>query len=288
MMNRRISPSAQFITSPKSFLAAADLAGMILVIFLSLAPLTIEASQRAQKKRSQPSRPPQSERARGQEQLAKLREEFIRLTNEYKKSVEELRAYYERDVRRAEDKLGKVKELYAEGLVSRRDVEDSERAVDDARAKVAQAQQQMLAADAQIAEALVESQALEQMAQAPPLPAGKLVRTTSYIRYSGRGAWSLSNAWKVQGFFLEKFGRQLPVSAFGQSAVHDRWGLDHRNAMDVPLNPDGVAGQALIEFLRSNGIPFSAFRHAIPGSATGPHIHIGPASHRFRPSTAIQ
>jgi hypothetical protein len=51
--------------------------------------------------------------------------------------------------------------------------------------------------------------------------------------------------------------------------------------MDISLNPDGPEGKALLEFLRSNGIPFSAFRGAIPGVATGPHIHIGMPSHRY-------
>ena len=91
----------------------------------------------------------------------------------------------------------------------------------------------------------------------------------------------LSNAGKIQNFFLQKFSRPLPVAVFGQGAIHDRWRLDHRNAMDISLNPDGVEGQALIDFLCSNGIPFSAFRGAIPGVATGPHIHIGSPSHRY-------
>jgi len=68
---------------------------------------------------------------------------------------------------------------------------------------------------------------------------------------------------------------------FGQGSIHDRWRLDHHNAMDVSLSPDGVEGQALLGFLRANGIPFLAFRQAIPGTATGPHIHIGRPSHRY-------
>ncbi len=46
----------------------------------------------------------------------------------------------------------------------------------------------------------------------------------------------------------------LPIAVFGQGAIHDRWRLDHHNAMDVSLNPDGPEGQALMEFLRGNGI----------------------------------
>jgi hypothetical protein len=128
---------------------------------------------------------------------------------------------------------------------------------------------------------MVEAKAMEEMAKAPPPSRGKLTTTTSYIRYGGTGSWLLSESWKIQQFFLQRFGRQLPVSAFGQSALHNRWGLDHRNAMDVGVHPDSPEGQALIGFLRANGIPFAAFRGAIPGSATGPHIHIGLPSHRY-------
>jgi len=96
-------------------------------------------------------------------------------------------------------------------------------------------------------------------------------------------SWSLADSKKVENFFLTKFGRPLPTSAFGQSAIHDRWGLDHRQGMDVGLHPDSVEGIALLDFLRSQKIPFLVFRHAIPGVATGPHIHIGRPSHRYLP-----
>lgn len=93
--------------------------------------------------------------------------------------------------------------------------------------------------------------------------------------------WSLADAKKVQNFFFTKFGRPLPTSAFGQSEIHDRWGLDHRQGMDVGLHPDSEEGIALVNFLRTEKIPFLVFRHAIPGVATGPHIHIGRPSHRY-------
>jgi hypothetical protein len=53
--------------------------------------------------------------------------------------------------------------------------------------------------------------------------------------------------------------------------------------MDIPLCPDSAEGRALMEYLRANGVPFTAFHHAIPGSATGPHIHVGLPSHRIAP-----
>lgn len=94
------------------------------------------------------------------------------------------------------------------------------------------------------------------------------------------GKWTLAEAAKVEQFFVTKFKRPLPLTAFGQSDLHTRWGLDHRNGMDVGLHPDSVEGRALIEFLRAESIPFLVFRGPVPGVATGPHIHIGNRSSR--------
>jgi len=96
--------------------------------------------------------------------------------------------------------------------------------------------------------------------------------------------WTITDSAKVEKFFLGRFGRPLPISALGQSDLHNRWGLDHRQGLDVGLHPDSVEGVVLVEFLRSQKIPFLTFRGAIPGVATGPHIHIGKASHRVTPT----
>ena len=92
--------------------------------------------------------------------------------------------------------------------------------------------------------------------------------------------WSLSDAARVESFFIKKFGRPLPVSAYGQSGLHTRWGYDHRRSMDVGLHPDSAEGRALIAFLSREGIPFLSFRTAIPGVASAPHIHVGFPSRR--------
>jgi hypothetical protein len=96
----------------------------------------------------------------------------------------------------------------------------------------------------------------------------------------GTGKWRLADAAKVNDFFRAKFKRKPPLTAVGQSDLHTRWGLDHRNGMDVGLHPDSVEGRALIEFLRKEAIPFLAFRGPVRGVATGPHIHIGNRSPR--------
>jgi hypothetical protein len=98
---------------------------------------------------------------------------------------------------------------------------------------------------------------------------------------AGSGRWKISDSTRVEDFFTSRFKRPLPLTAFGQSELHNRWGLDHRNSMDVGLHPDSVEGKALIKFLISEQIPFLAFRTSVPGVATGPHIHVGNGSHRM-------
>lgn len=243
----------------------------------------------AQKRRPNPARQPQSKQTvQAEAELAKAKEEFIKLSKEYKASLDQLLAFRERDVKNATEQLEKEKKLFDEGLVSKRELENRQQAVTTAQAKVEEVKQQLRTADARIAEVLVESTVETQVASARPAARGSSVTTGSYIRYTGMRAWSLSEAPAVEGFFASRFGRALPISTFGQSALHDRWGLDHHNAMDVSVNPDSAEGKALMDYLRSNGIPFLAFRVAIPGVATGPHIHIGRPSRRIARSQGGQ
>jgi hypothetical protein len=241
---------------------------------------TLARTPQSASKKAADKSPPQP-----QDELARLREEYISKTKEYKKILEQLLALQEKDIVRAQDKLKQMRALYEQGLLAKHDLELSEQALAAAQAKVDTTKQQIAKTDTQVAETLVEAEAEEQAAKAPkvkvPNAPGRVTYTQSYIRYTGAGLWSLANAWKVQGFFLQKFGRQLPISAFGQTATHDRLGWDHRNAMDVPLNLASTEGQALMAFLRASNIPFTAFSVAIPGAATGPHIHIGMPSHRL-------
>jgi hypothetical protein len=106
-------------------------------------------------------------------------------------------------------------------------------------------------------------------------------RQDSPALVAGSGRWKISDSARVEDFFLSRFKRPLPTTAFGQSQLHNRWGLDHRNGMDVGLHPDSSEGKALIKFLTSEEIPFLAFRSSIAGVATGPHIHVGNGSHRI-------
>src|ERR1043166_115370 len=235
-------------------------------------------SQKKQKASATQTKPPTEQ---SQTELAKLRDEYVKTTKEYKASLQKLLALYEASLKKAEDKRDQAQKLFTEGLMSQRDVEQTEAIVNSARLKVTETQTQISGADTQIAQALIEVEGEKQIAKLGRGRPGSLIRTTSFIRYNGVGAWALAQAPKIEVFFQQTFKRPLPIAVFGQGAIHNQWRLDHRNAMDISLNPDGAEGQALINFLQQNGIPFSAFRGAIPGVATGPHIHIGRPSHRY-------
>lgn len=253
-----------------------------LALCLFLAAVPARGQQKIQGRGETPSK--------SESEPARLRTQLAEATREYKANLEKLAALYEADAKLAEGRLQKMKELCAQGLITRREMETSEDAAARAKDKYVDAQAQMKGADVQLAEAVIEVEA-EETAPKPrvspaPRAVGGLVHTTAYIRYGGGRAWSLSEVGAIKQFFMLRFARPLPIHVFGQSPLHDRWGYDHRNAMDVGLNPDSPEGQALVEYLRANGVPFTAFHFAIPGVATGPHIHVGLPSHRVTATMA--
>jgi hypothetical protein len=253
---------------------AAALVTLAIVLQLAIAP-----DARAQKKRPVKQAPKAAVKA--PTELEKLRDEYVNANKDYKASLEKLLPLYEKGLLTAEENAAKSKELLEQGLISKRDADASDRAVADAKVKIEDVRQQMSNANTQIAQVLVEVETDKQMSKLRRIPKGGMVRTTAFIRFNGGGPWAISQAGTVDAFFRQKFGHALPIAVLGQGAIHNRWRLDHHNAMDLSLNPDGVEGQAVMDFLRSRGIPFSAFRQAIPGTATGPHIHVGLPSHRY-------
>ena len=209
-------------------------------------------------------------------QLSQAKTDAVRAADQYKASVKALIPHYEESVKTATEAVEKRKELFEKGLVSKRDIDVAEQALKDAQAQLDQARHQLLETDQLIAEATAEP-----TKPAGPSSTGRYASKSAVMRYSGAGGWAIAEASKVEGFFSSKFGRSLPISAIGQSETHNRLGFDHRNSVDVALHPDSGEGKALIEYLQANGIPFLAFRSAIPGVATGAHIHIGYPSHRI-------
>jgi hypothetical protein len=101
-------------------------------------------------------------------------------------------------------------------------------------------------------------------------------------RFDGDGIFTTPQFTRVESAFENKFQKPLPVSALGETAVHRALGFDHRGRVDVAVYPDAPEGVWLRDYLTQHHIPYYAFRHAVPGKATGAHIHIGPGSTRIR------
>jgi hypothetical protein len=102
------------------------------------------------------------------------------------------------------------------------------------------------------------------------------------IRYEGDGLFNLGDLTAISNQFQRRFHHSLPISALGQTFVHQSMGLDHRNRVDVALNPDQPEGIWLRHLLETLHVPYLAFRGALAGAATAPHIHIGTGSTRLK------
>jgi hypothetical protein len=180
------------------------------------------------------------------------------------------------EVEKLTENTDQLRQLYSEGLIARIELEKAEQELTAAKARVEETR-------LEIETRKTEEKAKAELAKVKTLvkPTLKPLSSTATVMRSTAGSWSMSNLGAVQQFFSSKFGRPLPTSTIGQSATHNRMGWDHRHAVDVGLHPDSTEGRALIAYLQSQGIPFLAFRGAVPGVSTGPHIHIGTPSHRL-------
>jgi HAMP domain-containing protein len=101
-------------------------------------------------------------------------------------------------------------------------------------------------------------------------------------RFDGAGTFSHTQFTQVLVAFEAEFRKPLPVSAYGETALHRAMGFDHRGRVDVAVNPDQAEGVWLRHYLELARIPYYAFRAAMAGKATAAHIHIGPASTRLK------
>jgi hypothetical protein len=192
-----------------------------------------------------------------QQALEQARADAVGATRTYRASLERLLPYGQDAVHWAAVTVENRRRLFAMGAASRVEVEAAERALEAAEAKLAATRADIVHAERLLAEAIAAT-------ALPPLAPGVMAITATV----------------VQRFFTERFGRPLPISALGQTPVHDRLGFDHRNALDVALHPDSAEGQALIAWLRGQSVSFLAFRGPVAGEATGAHVHIGEPSPR--------
>src|SRR6185369_16468411 len=174
--------------APAHSLGRATITGMIYrkrnllwacVCVVAIALCVDVQAQRKSKKKPAPAQPPG--------ELEKLRDEYVKATNEYKASLGKLLPYYQSDVKKAEDKLELSKKLLAEGLIPKSQVEENERALAVAKQKIAETNRAMTSADEQVAAVLVEAEANDQIAKNLRLAKQGLVRTSAFTRYTGSG-----------------------------------------------------------------------------------------------------
>ncbi len=187
--------------------------------------------------------------------------------------------YYEEKLARQTADYETKQTLYMVKLISRQELENSERALTRARQETEHIGQRIAEDDSALS--LAAESAEEAMERLPTIPLGGYVETATLIRYNGAANWSPADAGRIAEFFRSRFGYPLPVTAMGQSSTHDRMGFDHRDAVDVAVRPDSIEGRSLMEYLRKANIPFLAFRGKIPNASTGAHIHIGRPSPRL-------
>lgn len=82
--------------------------------------------------------------------------------------------------------------------------------------------------------------------------------------------------------FEKVFSKPLPVSARGDTSFHRTLGFNHTGRVDVGVSPDSAEGQWLVNWLERVHVPYIAFRSAVKGQSSAPHVHVGPPSSRLR------
>ena len=209
-------------------------------------------------------------------ELTRVRADVIQKIKETRAGTEKLLTLHETERVRFTELYEQRREQYYTGLISRNEVLQAENALAEAMLRVDEDKRWLAETDM----ALTEYSMRDDLLRLPTLGIGGYSESNTLLRFNGSAAWSLVDSSKIENFYTQTFGRAMPISAFGQTATHDRLRFDHRNAIDVALHPDSREGQTLLSYLRQAGIPFIAFRNAVPGAATGAHIHIGKPSPR--------
>lgn len=182
----------------------------------------------------------------------------------------------ERRLARRQARLDAARKLVEEGALPRLALTPLLEELDRARRELdlARSRARLLEELAEMARAEAAEASLPDAPQQEPRP---LVE-----RFEGRAPFHPGILRVLALDFELEFGRSLPISAHGPTALHRALGLDHRGRVDVALHPDSPEGVWLREYLRRRGVPYYAFRGAVRGRSTGAHIHIGPPSEPLR------
>jgi hypothetical protein len=195
--------------------------GLLLAVVLDAAPAAAQS-----RVPSPPPRPPVT--SRRETEADRLAAMIVRTTREYVATLERMRAAYKKEADSFAEMVEVRRDLFERGIISRRDVEIAEELLAEANRKVQEADRWIKDAN-DIRQSVLGEAALHSELAKTTLPPGGYMATGVFIRFNGTAAFSLSDLPRVERFLSSRFGRPLPVSAFGQTTVHDRIGFDHRN-----------------------------------------------------------
>lgn len=187
--------------------------------------------------------------------------------------ADEMVAAAQRRLDRRQKQFDRVNGLIDSGLAAKNDLEPLAAQVEFARKEY-----DLAVSRQKLSHELVEMARAEQ--NRPPHEPGAAGNPAA-VHYDGAGVFTPAQFQQISGAFEHRFSKPLPVSAMGETAVHRALGFDHRGRVDVALSPDQPEGLWLRQYLEARRIPYFAFWHAMPGKATGAHIHIGPESTRL-------
>jgi hypothetical protein len=180
------------------------------------------------------------------------------LTEEQAQQLEEAAA---RRVDRATKALQKTQELVQAGLMPAQALKDPSQAQAWAKsdADIARSRAELVHAVTEMAHAE------ESMAEAAKEKDLEQTDRPAMERFDGNGIFTRAEFDRIKAAFENQFGKPLPVSADGNTAVHKAMGFDHSNRVDVALVPDTPEGVWLRHYLELSAIPYYAFRTFIPG-----------------------
>lgn len=210
------------------------------------------------------------------ETLAETLYSSIRLQDMTPERAAEMVQAAERRVARQQRLLDQRKSFLEQGIIARAELQSVQDEV-DSRERVLELAKNRLRLLNELREMAAAEQRLErEAAMSGSSPKG------SMIRYDGNGSFQLADLTTIENEYERHFHATLPVSALGQTLVHQSLGLDHRNRVDVALSPESTQGVWLRQLLERLHVPYLAFRSPVAGAATAPHIHIGTGSTRLK------
>jgi hypothetical protein len=183
----------------------------------------------------------------------------------------------QRRVDRTQAEVDRGKQFIAEGVAPKGFIEDAEAELVRREKVLGQAKDRAALLNEIVAMVHAEIESLPRAAESGSRLAKEFVE-------GSHGLLTTKDIKDLTLAFEKKFDHPMPVSARGETAVHRALGFDHSGRMDVALLPDSTEGKWLRAYLEAKDIPYYAFRIAIPGKATGAHIHVGPGSTRLQSS----